>query len=181
MAQYPHHLYIDQKADYALDPASGNWEEGGVPFEPSIGDEYQGGKIFYIDSTGKHGLICTTAPIATLAWEPSQPSTDTGATDPDIGAGDENTDKILDAYGVGSYAAAACKLYSGGGYNDWFMPSKDELQAIADAGLLTTASTWSSTQEPDDYNSALYYLVSYAGILGAEKFEEYSVVAVRAF
>jgi hypothetical protein len=34
----------------------------------SIGDYYQGGIIFYIDETGKHGLIVSTSDLGAAPW-----------------------------------------------------------------------------------------------------------------
>jgi hypothetical protein len=54
-------------------------------------------------------------------------------TSTDIGQGSSNTDKILAKYPAGTYsntAAAVAREYNGGGYSDWFLPSKDELSKL---------------------------------------------------
>jgi hypothetical protein len=54
----------------------------------------------------------------------------TGATETAIGTGKANTQKIVDIQGNGSYAAKLCSDLTQGGYSDWFLPSKDELNLI---------------------------------------------------
>ena len=51
-----------------------------------------------------------------------------GATGTAVGTGAANTQKIIAVQGrTYNYAALVCANYSGGGYSDWFLPSKDEL------------------------------------------------------
>ncbi|HYK45764.1 MAG TPA: hypothetical protein VEV83_11380, partial [Parafilimonas sp.] len=78
--------------------AAGHW----------IGQHYAGGVIFYIDSTGQHGLIADTADFRKLPWWNGR-YTITGATKTGIGSGKSNTDKIILSQGdSGKYAARKC-------------------------------------------------------------------------
>lgn len=95
----------------------------------TIGQEYQGGIIFYIDGSGQHGYVrAVDADIPTIvtAYYESPPFTITGATGEALGTGRANTDILLNL-ATPSPLAINCTTYLGGGYNDWFLPSKDEM------------------------------------------------------
>lgn len=171
-------LYVEQLSEYAQD-SNGNFQQSGDIFNPQIGDSYGGGTIFYIDSTGKHGLICSGV-LGSLMWDPTETPTQTFATKTEIGSGLENTDKIIDVHGFGSYAAALCKLYAGGGFNDWYMPSKDELEKIGQAGFLTD-DTWSSSEDDSDYWTAWAWIIGFSFMQGNERKMELHVRAIRSF
>ncbi|KAF0129229.1 MAG: TIR protein [Bacteroidetes bacterium] len=93
---------------------------------PYIGQSYQGGIIFYIDGSGQHGLIAATsdqsngAPYGCYGY--STPGTSTT-----IGSGQSNTIAILNYCGDTYIAARICNDLILDGYDDWFLPSRDEL------------------------------------------------------
>ena len=121
-----------------------------------IGDSYQGGIIAYIDSTGQHGLIAATADQSSgIQWYNGDYIA-TGATGTAIGTGLTNTNTIIAAQGSGSYAASIARDYNGGGYTDWFLPSKDELNQLyvnkaAIGGGFEGDYYWSSTEYDSRY------------------------------
>jgi hypothetical protein len=119
-----------------------------------IGDNYGGGIIFYIDGTGKHGLIAdiTDTNYRMIKWGDSY-FLNTGATGTAVGTGAENTRKIIAVQGTKyNYAALVCANYRGGGFADWFLPSKDELYLLYKqkiAGVVkgfTWGAYWSSSE-----------------------------------
>ena len=116
----------------------------------TIGMTYQGGKIAYIDPTGLHGLIVAPEDQSTgIQWH-NGANIATGATGTAIGTGKGNTDKIVQVQGVGNYAAKICDDLVLGGYDDWFLPSKDELIELVknrtEIGLTANTSYWSSSE-----------------------------------
>ena len=73
----------------------------------------------------------------------------------ELGSGESNTNFIFQSQGASSsYAALACLQYVHQGYNDWFLPSRDELILIYEnlyvngIGFFTPNATyWSSSQD----------------------------------
>ena len=133
-----------------------------------VGDTYGGGKVFYIFDTGDngyvkgqtHGLIAATEDQTTDAGVKWFPEKYYGATGTYIGLGLPNTlSIILSAVLTGttnlkSFAAGLANSYRGGGYMDWYLPSKDELNLLyqnraAVGGFATSGfpTYWSSTQK----------------------------------
>ena len=95
----------------------------------SIGQSYGGGIIFYIDGTGQHGLISATSNQSTGA-EWGCYLTTIGCYYTAIGKGQENTTAIVNGCSTIGIAARICNDLVLNGYNDWFLPSKDELNQM---------------------------------------------------
>jgi len=118
----------------------------------SLGMQYGGGVIFYLDASGNHGLIA--APRDTYDNQSSSRSKTywldvkdcpvsfekfycverlmvrTKATATGIGAGANNTEIILKAQGRRARAAILARTSRHGGFSDWFLPSIDELAEL---------------------------------------------------
>ena len=132
----------------------------------TIGQTYQGGIVAYIlvsgntgyDANVQHGLIAATSDQSTgIQWSNGSYAT-TGATGTEIGTGLSNTNKIIRKQGVTStnYAAGLARAYTGGGYTDWYLPSKDELAKLYAMKLLgfggfANNRYWSSTEAGTNY------------------------------
>ena len=124
----------------------------------AVGQFYQGGVIAYIFHVGDpgyiagqtHGLIVATSnqKYETKWWNGKY--TNTGATGGSIGTGSNNTNLIIASQGFGYYAAILCRNYNGGGYTDWYLPSKDELNKLylnkSEIGGFLNSTYWSSTE-----------------------------------
>ena len=127
-----------------------------------IGKKYQGGWIFWLDPTGKHGLIAANSDQAPkgIAWNPG-PAVATAATENTIYSGQANTKKIISVQGTHSaYAARMCLDLTASEndkiYTDWYLPSRIELNLLyehknAVGGLNTTSGIyWSSDESAAD-------------------------------
>lgn len=92
-----------------------------------------GGLIFYNKGAPSDGWqYLEAAPFAAEAediyWGPYAPTV--GETLETVGSGESNTTRIVAALGAGVYAASYCAGLEYGGYDDWFLPSTDELKLI---------------------------------------------------
>lgn len=118
-----------------------------------IGDAAQGGIVFWVDDTGQHGLIASTADQSspsTIQWQGGTVTYCNKVRNDGIKTGSLNTDAIIAVWGPGTYAAQACAQYLGGGYGDWYLPSKYELDLLnqqeAVVGGFLGVLYWSSTE-----------------------------------
>jgi hypothetical protein len=165
----------------------------------SIGDSYQGGKVAYIlvsgdpgyDPNTPHGLIAaTTDQIGGIQWYNGS-YINTEATGTAIGTGFSNTNKIIASQGgtPTSYAAGVARAYTGGGYTDWYLPSKDELNKlylnrVAIGGFISNSNGlyWSSSEiQSYPYHSAWLQDFSNGGPLSIFKDFDVNVRAIRSF
>jgi len=149
----------------------------------TIGQEYQGGIIVYIDSTGLHGLIAAKSDQSIGATWYNGAFGITSATGKIIGTGPNNTRKIIRAQGDGIYAAKVCANYRPDvTYNDWYLPSKNELNEVYKQRSFISAGPyvyWSSTE--NDSNTAWGQNFSTGGRKKSIKDKIYHVRAVRDF
>ena len=149
----------------------------------AIGDSYQGGIIFWLDATGQHGLIAATTDQSTgIQWYNGTYTT-TNAVRDGIGAGMYNTERIIANQSTGSYAAQLCANYQGGGYGDWYLPSKYELNLLYNqkdaVGGFASAYYWSSTEGSNDNAWLQYFGTGSQSNVG--KLNTNYVRAIRAF
>ena len=133
----------------------------------TIGQAYQGGIIFWLDGTGQHGLIAATTDQSTEIQWSNGTYTVTNAVRDGIGAGMYNTERIIANQSTGSYAGQLCANYQGGGYGDWYLPSKYELNLLYSqktaVGGFASDFYWSSTEGNDlstDGNAWVQYFGS---------------------
>jgi len=124
-----------------------------------------GGVVFYINETSfwvgavsgsDTGRFCNYLESAMnnlnnnvrVAW--ANNNADIPGTTSAIGAGKENTRLILEADPTAP-AALLCKEYDGGGKNDWYLPSQNELIQLTTrrsivGGFASFTNIWSSSQ-----------------------------------
>jgi hypothetical protein len=109
-----------------------------TPPPPAVGDSYGGGKIFYIFQPGDpgyvageyHGLIAAPSdlPYGTYRIFPSCYANYETSTA--LGTGAANTTKILACTADLNNIAKYVDALTDGGYTDWYIPSKDELNLL---------------------------------------------------
>ncbi len=97
------------------------------PPTPYIGQNYAGGIVFYIDGTGEHGLVVAPTDQGFYNWGCDGTSISTGTA---LGDGPTNTAAIVAVCGESNFAAKIANDLVLNGYDDWFMPSLDELSLI---------------------------------------------------
>ena len=130
-----------------------------------IGKKYGGGVIVWLDETREHGLIAATSDqISSVTWKngPARTPAHFGdardrfvnAKGDGIGAGEMNTLLIVsqqtDDNFFGNYAAKVAVDCQIGGYGDWYLPSKSELDILFELkdeiGGFVSNNYWSSTE-----------------------------------
>jgi len=127
---------------------------GGGPY--TIGQAALGGIIAYITgggSTGTSGLVATVNDLADAEWG-CRGTTISGAGGTAIGTGNQNTIDIMTGCATAGIAARLCGDLTEGGYSDWYLPSKDELNQLylnkVAIGNFLASSYWTSTQTGSD-------------------------------
>jgi tetratricopeptide (TPR) repeat protein len=138
-----------------------------------IGARYAGGIVFYLDSTGQHGLVCSEKELVSygVIWGASYRVVGASGRGIGDGSGLENTKKIVDtaSWVVESSffsktrkplvtAARICLESNQNDFTDWYLPTIDELSLIyknlKSKNLYTFIGNyyWSSTET--DINGA---------------------------
>ena len=177
----------------------GGWAEvAATSATYSIGDVVNGGVVFWLDSTGQHGLVAAFSDVATaVQWGcygtdlpivPNVPFNGNGGNPPGLGAeigdGFNNTNDILQDCPSAPAALAARSLGP-----QWFLPSSKELnqmyinkttlEAVSGFTAFDNGNYWSST-EITAHQVMKYWFG--AGIQDwHEKDSTFRVRAVRAF
>ena len=165
-------------------------------------DPYQGGIIVYYLQVGDpgyvspdaNGLIVYPASLGTAGWGCA--NSYLGVTNTAIGTGSANTAAIVAGCTQVGIAARICSDLSAGGYSDWYLPSKDELNkvylqrtATELAFLNNYAGYWSSTEGQVNIDGTICYTAlgqlfgepAAHTYVSAFKDIPYEVIAMRAF
>jgi len=163
----------------------------------AIGHSYGGGKVAYILVSGdpgysasvQHGLIAATADQSTsIVWHATNDG-EIGTTATELGTGNANTNAIIALYGTESNAAKLCADYSITvdlvTYNDWYLPSWNELNKlyamkVLGFGGFASNNYWSSSE----FNSGTAFALDLTGgtiWLASKNSLNIQVRAIRSF
>jgi hypothetical protein len=161
-----------------------------TPSSYTIGQAALGGIIAYITgggSTGTSGLVVTSTDVSTGTDWGCFGTSISGAYGTAIGTGDANTIAIMAGCPTTGIAARLCGDLVSGGFSDWYLPSKDELNALyinrVAIGGLGTNGYWSSTETPVKGNTgfATYQDFSTGASTASNKTNNFYVRAIRSF
>lgn len=172
-----------------------------------VGYYYEGGIIGYIFQPNDlgyvagetHGIIIAEKDLSTkLSWGGTVSLNLFSTLANTVGSGPSNTQRILfvaDSLGLPFPAATAAADYNAGCYNDWFLPSQDDLIQINlsaaqnGIGSFKTNPTpnqfatgyWSSSLMSNGVGAQAPFMSSTGGVCGCAIFETYWVRPVRYF
>jgi hypothetical protein len=129
-----------------------------------IGSLFAGGIVFYLDSSGKHGLVCAENDFAEAIWG-GQGNINANEDGIGNGRGVRNTKKIVEQASwyveqgffrnkksPAPTAARLCLESNHKNYSDWYLPTKNELHWMytnlhkKGIGKFNIAYYWSSTE-----------------------------------
>jgi hypothetical protein len=153
------------------------------------------GKVFYVSASGftSTGSACGTSchylEVAPGPWTKGEWCNLTttaipGVFSTSIGSGYENTRLMTIGgctSGAGNLARATTRTVNGLTFSDWFLPSKDELQAVIELGGFAGENYWSSSQLNDTTNVKYAWIATQEFMNANDKSLLIFALPVRAF
>jgi tetratricopeptide (TPR) repeat protein len=158
-----------------------------------IGSKYCGGIVFYIDKTGKHGLVCAEIDFGKAVWGGNG---EIGASEYGIsqGAGMRNTKKIIENaswfvkigfFSSSPTAASLCFESKHNGFSDWYLPTVTELSLMYNTLKKKNLGNWSRgyywTSNDDGEFKARQFSFYDGGYSSHHRTITHNVRAIRAF
>ena len=151
---------------------------GEIKVPITVGTAAGGGVVFHVTDGGVHGFIVTNALSGNYNFGPYKGA---GTIKTGIGEGKTNTANyitFINNYRLGNtwetktapeHCTELSKEVNGITYDDWFLPSKDELAAVFYARATISAAAlsfpannyWSSSEWENDINWATWYINFY--------------------
>lgn len=155
----------------------------------AIGDHKEGGVVFWVDTSGVHGLVSAMTDEGYIGWGCSGTLIGPDGQHTAMGSGDTNTVAIVAGCPDPEIAAGICNEVTLNGYSDWYLPSRDELyemylQQTTIGGFGSTDWYWSSTEAADSdepENAAWLVMFVNGNIAWAGKDSPLLVRCIRKF
>jgi len=150
-----------------------------------IGSTFGGGLVFYNDGAA-HGLVCAPTDQSTSAQWGCQ-GTAIGGTLTSLNTGFANTNTIVAGCTTPGIAAKLCDTLTLGGYTDWYLPAKDELNLMyvnlhtQYLGGFANLYYWSSSEYDAIYAWLQHFNSGGQTYFGKANYDIYHVRAARAF
>lgn len=155
----------------------------GIPMDSIYGKYYVGGKIAFLDTATGSGLVAAPYDQSTNCYWGCSGTLISGADASTYGSGMQNTIDILAGCSTLGIAAEICSNLSLGGYSDWHLPSKDELNLVYlrkdQIGGFLPMYYWSSTEYDSMSAWKQYFVNGYQ--TNYHKETNYKLRAVRYF
>jgi hypothetical protein len=138
-----------------------------------IGDTINGGIVFYVDESGEHGLVALDYDIVDL----NAPFFSTVAqfgytTSTNVGSGKVNTQILANSNPDENSAVNVVSNLVANGFDDWFIPSRDELALMRINLYLQGIGNFVGSSGPQ-YRSSSYF-ISYSGCTSIDKWFNYA-------
>lgn len=137
-----------------------------IGVEHSVGDDFQGGVIAYLfkeddlgyDPQKQKGLIVPEEDFTRTKWGCQR---DISGTKLSLGYGRANTLKVIKVCNRKKSAIGICNNFTKNGFNDWFLPSKNEMEKVysflqPDVSNLEQSAYWTSSQS-DKKDAFIYH------------------------
>ena len=162
------------------------------------GMPYQGGIIFYIYQPGDNGYVAGETHGLIASYTDQENLTDwgcpaiqwIGGTSESIGYGRSSTNAIVSGCSEPGIAAGVCYDLYLNGYNDWFLPTAEELLKLFDKRYAVQGFTqintywyWSSSEYTERGGEGYALAVDMVNGITSywQKYYPYAVRAIRAF
>lgn len=149
--------YANSIASDISESDTANWNDLVRKHKHYIGELYGGGIVYWVTPDGQHGLIASKNDLIEgkkVKWDP-RPNPQKSI----IGAqsyydGKRNTAAILADFRDNGYPATVCSQYKIDGYDDWYLPSNQELKLMLPAAF-TINKVLSDDNNPNTYGLTL--------------------------
>lgn len=158
-----------------------------------LGDEYQGGKIFYLDNDGKSGLIAATEDLSYNGEQGTEVRFYWGVPGELLGTSLDNGKKntVLMANKASSPGCAAYHFKNGykyNGYDDWYIPSYDELEMLKEnksyVGNFSNLTDWNAMYwSSSEQSETKAFILNFNALMGNTNNKErvFKIRPIRQF